>query len=209
VALVIPVQEKRAPKRFNEKVYRPGRKWLKDNGHPLRGPIPKNANGKNAFELPTYWRACLDELYRRYDGVCAYTSIYIDRVTGARSSDHFIAKSTALEHAYRWRNLRLASGKINGRKGIFDDILDPFEIRQETFLLDLGTGEIFPNPGLLAADRAKAQTTIDRLLLDDPDCRQRRREFFDYYRTGEISDAHLRKMCPFVWYEVHRQRMGR
>lgn len=67
-------------------------------------------------------RLCrLKDLYDRYEGVCAYVSIYIDRVTGSRSVDHFIAKSSAVEHAYRWSNYRLACGKINGRKGVFGD----------------------------------------------------------------------------------------
>jgi hypothetical protein len=206
---VIPVEQKPAPKGFNEKVYQPGRKWLKEHGHPLRGAIPKDAHGNPAFELPPYWRACLDDLHRLYDGVCAYICIYIDKVTGARSADHFIAKSTAIQHAYRWRNLRLASVKLNGKKGIFDGILDPFEIRPETFLLDFATGEIYPNPGLSAADRAKAQTTIDRLGLDDAEYQARRLEDFDDYRAGEISDAYLKKRSPFVWYEVHRQKMER
>jgi hypothetical protein len=206
---VIPVEQKPAPKGFNEKVYRPGRKWLKDHGHPRRGAVPKDAYGKPAFELPPYWRACLDDLHRLYDGVCAYICIYIDKVTGARSADHYIAKSTAIEHAYRWRNLRLASVKLNGKKGIFDDILDPFEIQPETFLLDFATGAIYPNPGLAAADRVKAQATIDRLGLDDAEYQARRLEDFDDYCAGDISAAYLGKKSPFVWYEVHRQKLDR
>jgi hypothetical protein len=206
---VIPVEKKPAPPGFNQKVYRPGRKWLRDRRLPLRGPIPKDRNGKESFELPAYWRACLDDLHHRYDGVCAYVSIYICRVTGARSADHFIAKSTAIEHAFHWYNLRLASGKINGRKGIFDDILDPFEIQPETFCLNLATGRIYPNPGLPRDLKDKAQITIDRLGLDDADCRARRLEYFQEYCSGEINDAHLKKRCPFVWHEAHRQGLNR
>jgi uncharacterized protein (TIGR02646 family) len=206
---VIPVTPKPAPPGFNANVYRKGRKWLEDRNYPLRGPIPKDKDGKDSFALPDYWRAHLRDLHRRYRRVCAYVSIYIDDVTGARSADHFIAKSTAIEHAYRWRNLRLACGKVNGRKGIFADILDPFEIQPETFLLNVVSGRIYPNPALPAADVTKAQVTIDRLGLDDSDCRGRRKTFFRDYCSQDISDAHLKKMCPFVWYEVHRQKLNR
>ena len=204
---MIPVQRKPPPAGFKIKVYDPGQKWLNDHGYPLHGPIPKDKNGKDEFDLFPYWRACLDDLHRRYRGVCAYVSIYIHRVTGARSADHFIAKSTRIEHAYRWRNLRLASAKINGRKGVFADILDPFQIQPETFFLDLVTGEIYPNPGRPRDLQDKARITIDRLGLDDAACRAARAEYFDDYCKRDISDRHLRRMCPFVWYEVHRQKM--
>lgn len=204
--LVIPVQEKPAPKRFNEKVYRPGLAWLKANNL-SRGPVPKDKDGKATVELHPYWRECLDDLHKRYRGVCAYTSIYIDRVTGARSVDHYIAKSSAVEHAYRWRNFRLACAKINGRKGTFDDLLDPFTIQPQTFVLDLFTGAISTNPALPQPLLDQAQTTITRLGLDDGDCRAMRIEFFDDYRTGAITAAYLKKKCPFVWYEIRRQGM--
>ena len=203
---MIPVKRKPVPKGFNTKVYRPGRRWLKAKGLPLHGPVPKDKDGK-AIPLEPYWRECLGELHDRYGGVCAYVSIYIDRVTGSRTVDHFIAKSSAIEHAYHWSNFRLACGKINGRKGIFDDLLDPFEIKKGTFHLNLLTGAIFPNPALLQPLKDQAQTTIDRLGLDDADCRSDRLEFFDDYRKKEITDSYLRKKCPFVWFEVHRQKM--
>lgn len=204
---MIPVKRTRAPKGFNEKVYHPGREWLRQQGHPLRGPVRKDKDGE-PIELKPLWRECLKDLYDRYEGVCAYVAIYIDRVTGSRSVDHFIAKSSAVEHAYRWSNYRLACGKINGRKGVFDDLLDPCEIQAETFLLNLFTGKIYPNPGLSQDIRDQAQRTIDRLGLDDADCTLDRLQFFDDYRAGKINDVYLRERCPFVWYEVHRQGMA-
>ncbi|MRG98469.1 hypothetical protein [Polyangium spumosum] len=205
---MIPVQPRGQPKGFNQKVYRPGVKWLRNNNLPRRGAVPKGADGKNV-ELHPYWRHCLDDLYRRYRGVCAYAAMHIPRTTGARSTDHFIAKSSAIEHAYRWRNLRLACTKVNARKGAFDELLDPFEIAPDTFHLNLFTGSIFPNPALAADLKHRAQTTIERLGLDDEDCRKDRRDYFDDYRMGETSEAYLKKRCPFVWYEVHRQKLKR
>ncbi|XXT24329.1 hypothetical protein WME94_22605 [Sorangium sp. So ce429] len=205
MGFVIPVQQRRAPKGFNEKVYRPGRRWLKENGHPLQGPA--RARDGRLIDLRPFWRECLDDLHKRYGGICAYVSIYIDPVTGSRTADHFIAKSSAIEHAYRWRNLRLACSKLNGRKGIFDDLLDPFQIQPETFHLNLLTGAISPNPALPQQLKDQAQTTIFRLGLDDPDCRARRLKYFDDYHRKDITEKYLKEHCPFVWCEVHRQGM--
>lgn len=203
---MIPVQRKAAPKGFHAKVYRPGRSWLKSNQLPLRGPVPKDTNGKS-IELSPYWRECLDDLDRRYGSICAYVSIYIHPVTGSRSVDHFIAKSVAIEHAYRWSNFRFACMRVNGRKGIYNDVLDPFEIQPETFFLNLSTGKIYPNPNLAQAILLKAESTILRLGLDKAGCRTARLEFFDDYHRKACSEEHLKKHCPFVWYEVHRQKL--
>jgi hypothetical protein len=173
---------------------------LKENSLPLSGPVPKDE------KLKAFWVECLDELYEAYEGVCAYVSIRINRVTGARSTDHFIAKSSAIEHAYRWANYRLVCLKMNSRKGMFDDVLDPFEIDERTFVLNIANGAISPNPELEDDLRQRAQDTIDRLGLDDEeDCRRTRREYIDSYLNGHITTDYLRRECPFVWFEMGRQ----
>jgi uncharacterized protein (TIGR02646 family) len=173
---VIPVQQQPPPSGFYRNVREPARRWLKDSNMPLSGPVPKDR------ELKAFWTECLDDLYAAYDGVCAYVSIRINRVTGARSTDHFIAKSSAIEHAYRWSNYRLACQKMNSRKGTFDALLDPFEIGERTFVLNLLDGSIKPSPDLDEETRKRAQDTIDRLGLDDEeDCRRQRREYLTNY----------------------------
>ena len=169
--------------------------------------MPKDKDGKMR-ELKAYWQGwCLDQLHRRYEGVCAYTSLYIPRSTGARSIDHYVAKSSAIEHAHCWSNFRLACTKMNGRKGTFDDLLDPFTLAPETFHLELLTDKVLPNLALPEDLRQQAQTTIDRLGLNDGDCWQDRLEYFDDYRNKHIDEAYLKKRCPFVWYEVRRQKL--
>jgi hypothetical protein len=197
---VIPVAQRGAPRGFNKKVYRPGRRWLRAEGLPLSGPLPPQAK-----PLSPYWRRILPELHRRYSGVCAYVCVYIEVVTGGRSADHYIAKSRALEEAYRWRNYRLAATRMNSRKCDYTDVLDPFAIAAETFHIELAIGRIFPNPGLDPVTLKRAQDTIDRLGLDDEDCRRTRRDYFEDYRTHHIDDDYLKRKCPFVWLEVHRQ----
>lgn len=198
---MIPVRPRLAPAGFNQKVLRPGREWLKQKGLPKSGPVP------TGVQLEPVWQKCLEDLYRKYDGICAYVSVHIERVTGARSVDHFVAKSLAIEHAYRWRNYRLACQKMNARKASFDFVLDPFDVQAGTFVLNLIDGSIKPGLSLDVSLRQRAQDTIDQLGLDDGDCRTLRRDYFTDYIGGHVSSDYLRRRCPFVWEEAARQSL--
>jgi uncharacterized protein (TIGR02646 family) len=196
---VIPVKPQPAPPEFDAKVRQPGQRWLQDAGLPVSGSVPEG------IQLRPYWRECFDELHRAYGGICAYVSVYIDRVAGTPTVEHFVAKSAALEAAYEWSNYRLACAKMNSRKRAFDDVLDPFELAEGTFVLELVSMKIAPNPALSPPDRERAQATIDRLGLDDAECRRVRAEYFDEHRAGHIDEDYLRRKCPFVWHEIQRQ----
>lgn len=198
LARLIPVAPQPEPADFDARVRQPGLNWIRAQGLDLANPMPTGTT------LKPCWRDCLKELHKVYGGVCAYACLYIPRTTGARSVDHFVAKSSALDQAYEWSNYRLACAKMNARKNAFDDVLDPFALVPETFRLNLFTGAISPNPTLERQESRAAQQTIDRLGLDDPDCREDRREFFDEYTSGEISEAQLQRRAPFVWQEAQR-----
>ena len=196
---MIPVPPQTAPPDFEIKVRTPGRTWLTDHAIPLDQPPPK------ASDLPTYWRATQKDLWSAYSGVCAYLCIYFEWPLGAHSTDHFIAKSTHAGQAYEWSNYRLSCLGMNRSKNRFDDILDPFELHPNTFVLNLASGEISPAPGILAAIKRMATKTIDRLKLNDPETQRMRAEHFTDYCSGEISEAYLKRKSPFVWYEAQRQ----
>ncbi|MBW7863763.1 MAG: hypothetical protein H3C30_05035 [Candidatus Hydrogenedentes bacterium] len=196
---MIPVQPKPEPLDFDRKVRQKGLAWLRRKGLPNAGPVP--AGNK----LEPYWRACLDELHRAYDGICAYMCIYIHPVTGSATVDHYIAKSNDVSRAYEWNNYRLACGIMNSRKRDFSDVIDPFHMQDETFHLDLATGSIYPNPSLDAQSKQDADNTIQRLDLDDAECRKARTDCFTEYIDGKINGAHLKKTSPFVWKEADRQ----
>lgn len=151
---MILVRRRLAPKGFNKKVYRPGCRWLRENNLPPSGPVPQGR------ELRPYWRRILNDLHHRYGGVCAYVCVYIDVATGARTVDHYIAKSRAIEEAYRWRNYRLASARMNGRKCDYTDVLDPFAMPTDTFHIELVSGRILANPALQGSLLLHAQRTI-------------------------------------------------
>lgn len=199
---MIPVQKQPEPDDFDQKVRQKGRKWLTDHGLPTHGPVPKGT------ELQPYWRDCLPQLRSSYKGICAYVCMFIDPITGSAAAEHFVPKSRAVEHAYEWSNYRLACSKMNSRKHVFDDVLDPFNIKDGTFCLELWSGRIYPSPKLSASESKVAQDTIDRLGLDDADLRQRRTDWLESFRRGTtdgISLGYLKTHCPFVYQELIRQ----
>jgi len=199
VGRVIPVHPAPEPADFDEKVRQPGLRWLQNHGLPLSGPVPPGT------QLDPAWRACMKQLHRAYGGHCAYVSCYIEPVTGHRTADHFVPKSRHVELAYEWSNYRLACGKLNARKQNFEDVLDPFEIEERTFELNLCLGSIHPSPRLPGAQRQVAEATLQRLRLDDGECRRMRKDLIDSYVTGQIDEDILRRYSPFVWYEMRRQ----
>lgn len=205
MALVIPVPPRPEPPRFDGEVRQPGLRWLQEHG------IPLDARLAPATTIHPYWRECLDDRHRSYDGICAYLCIFIERCTGGTSVDHFVAKSMRAGLAYEWSNYRLACATMNARKGPFDDVLDPFEMAPDVFRLELVTGRIYCNPGLSPSERKAADATIVRLGLDDPLCREMRaRRFRDYITARGPSEnppleQHLRRTAPFVWLEAKRQ----
>ena len=198
---MIPVTPQPEPADFDKNVRKPGRKWIAQSGLDPIKPVPKNT------KLPTYWTKTLPELRRVYGGVCAYVCIYIELVTGSPSVEHFVPKSRALNQAYEWDNYRLACTKMNSRKRDFLDVLDPFTLAAGWFQLNLLDGSIFPNSALTAAQRKKTQATIDRLKLDDAECRELRLSHFNDFVAREITSTYFRKRSPFVWLEAQRQGM--
>jgi hypothetical protein len=196
--VVIPVQLQPEPPEFDKLVRQPGQRWITKHQLNPHAPLPQGT------KCPDYWCKCLDDLYHAYGGICAYASMYIDRVTGARSTDHFVAKKSDVNLAYEWDNYRLACSRINTQKGTKDDIFDPFLLAPNTFFCNPMDGSIFVNPGLDVEDKAIAQNIIMRLLLDDPIFREARLEYIDQYLQNADGPYLLRK-SPFVYYELQRQ----
>ncbi len=156
-------------------------------------------------ELPAYWQACLDELHDRYGGICAYLAVFFERTTGAGSVDHFHPKSLRPDLAYEWCNYRLACSAINSCKWNSTNVLDPFEVKDGWFYLELVSGKIFPNPQLPTSLQEKIYKTIKRLKLDNLAHNELRARHYQYYCEGWISKVFLEKYSPFVWKEADRQ----
>ena len=196
---MIPVVEQPEPAVFDATVRQKGLAYLEKKGFSLDQPLPPKA------DIEPYWRACLTDLHQSYNGVCAYLGVYFERVMGGGSVDHFIAKSNHAGLAYEWSNYRLACSTMNSRKRDYDDVLDPFYLSPGLFRLQLSSGRIYPNPRLEAQAMRVVEQTIERLSLDDPQCRELRASWYQDYLEHGLPSDYLKKKSPFVWHEANRQ----
>lgn len=196
---MIPVAAQPEPVDFDVQVRKKGLSHLKKKGIPLNQPVPPKT------EIEPYWRACLTDLHQAYSGICAYLGVHFERVMGGGSVDHFVAKSADAGLAYEWSNYRLACSTMNSRKREYSDVLDPFYLAPDLFRLQLSTGHIYPNPRLAAAPMRLVEQTIERLGLDDTQCRDLRASWYQDYLEYGLPADYLKKKSPFVWYEASRQ----
>ncbi len=225
---MIHVEPAAEPSSFNDTVRVPGRRAIAEmvgknpevprtEGKPYaqRSRRIKHPNGTTttlpvireedllAAEFPSFWKKALDDLMEAYARICAYSCFRIHPVTGARSVEHMAPKSRAWDQVYEWSNYRLASSRLNARKRDFSDVLDPFEVENGWFELELVGFQVRPAPGLGPETRAQILATIERLGLDD--FRNSRARDAELYWSGEISFAHLMEESPFVAAELRRQ----
>jgi len=158
-----------------------------------------------------YWRKSLGDLYDTYDGICAYCASWTKRATNIstpqdNSVDHFIPKSAEPSQAYEWSNFRLCRSRLNMRKDIHRDVLDPFTLNPGWFNLDFRTFLLVPNPTLTALDRKRVEATIDRLQLnDDNDYVNERIGAVRQYCLGKATLPLLLNRYPFIAVEMRAQ----
>ena len=155
-----------------------------------------------AFE--PYWTAAISWLMDAYHRVCAFCCFRI-HASGSPSADHMVPKSKAWDRVYEWSNYRLATLRMNSLKQHHSDVIDPFEVQDGWFALELIFGQIIPGP-VAANDPVLAQRvheTIDRLRLNDL-ALERLRDI-EAYQDGDVSFSRLREESPFVAAELRRQ----
>lgn len=196
---MIHVAAQPEPPDFDRNIRQKGLAWLRKKSIKLNAPLPPGT------KIPSYWRQCLDTLYNVYKGHCAYLAVFFENTSGCGTVDHFIPKSQSPALAYDWHNYRLACSRINSRKRNFTDVLDPFQVQDGWFHLELVTGHIFPDPQLPEKQQQAVQKTIDRLKLDDPANREMRARHYQGYCEKTYTEEHFKKYSPFVWLEAKRQ----
>lgn len=187
---MIRVNIKPPPNNFEVLVAAPGRRFLNSV------PRPRGKQWVNR----EYWRNVLGYMMTEYDGICAYTSLWIkpDQPT----VDHYISRNNNPTLAYEWSNFRLARWRVNTRKNKNENVIDPFNLSDNWFILDFTTFEIHPNSELIEEDRLLVLDTIKKLDLNHLDYCDAREAWFDAFRD-DIEK--LRSKSPFMAHEAVRQ----
>ena len=190
---MIPVAPQNEYPGFDAQVRQPGAAFL------LQCPNPSSKD----FKKKNYWTRAAKEVHAAYAGVCAYTAMYLPE---QGSVDHFFPTSTHPQLAYEWSNYRLASGRVNTTKSNQSDIVDPFEVQDDWFFIDIPSCILKPNPNLEKPIRARIAGTINGLRLNSDDAYvQERCNILMEYAREEIALGFLTRRYPFLAKELARQ----
>ena len=189
------------PAAFDSTVRQPGLRALER----LAGDHGGAKDAIPASRFPPYWRRSLEDLLAGYGRICSYLCLYIPRGTGARSVDHMIPKSTRWDQTYEWLNYRLACSLMNARKNDASSVLDPFDVEDEWFVLELVAFQVLPADSLAGPIAESVERTIERLRLNDAECCEAREEYAEDYWRQEIALEYLVRHAPFVANELRRQ----
>ena len=196
---MIFVREQPEPPRFDAEVRTPGQKFLRHTRNPTT----------DEWRSRAYWRKVLMELHDAYKGVCAYTCHRIAYDTGSSTVDHFVAKSIEPTLAYEWSNYRHVCGRMNGRKGPYQDVMDPFRLPRNVFELDFPSLQVLPSTEHGDDLVEQAESTIKRLGLNDELSVKARWVYVREYCTSHISLDFLERNAPFIFQEIVRQNLER
>lgn len=191
---MIPVQPRPEPPSFRTNVKDPGMRFLASVPNPTR----KNWKDNN------FWRICFDDLYREYHGICAYLGLWINNHDA--TVDHFCSKSAYPQQAYDWENYRLSCKIANENKGD-NDILDPFQIERDWFILDFPSLQVMANHNLLCEyERILVNHTIYHLKLNDEYFIKDRLAWIRLY-IENLDFSFIEQLAPFIAYELRRQHL--
>lgn len=190
----------------------------KRSGRP-RKVVATCVNDIPAEKLPPYWQGwCLEQLRSAYKQTCAYLGMRIHESTGDATVDHFLPKSRNQNSAYEWSNYRLATGDVNTAKDEAP-VLDPFEIENGWFVLDIGDFHVKPADELDVDLKVRVADSIRTLRLNERNYVDSRARYHDeYLGLGEDFDKgglqplplwQLDRECPFVSAELGRQGLLR
>jgi hypothetical protein len=98
---------------------------------------------------------------------------------------------------------------VNSSKGNQIHILDPFDIENDWFYIDIPTCLLRPNPDLGKDLRARIKGTINSLRLNqDDNYVQERCNILIEYACGDISKNFLQRRYPFLAKEIDRQGLA-
>lgn len=195
---MITVQPAPAPANFINLVQNPGVLSLVSDGQNLDDTPTAN------YKYKAHWIKVIPYALEVYMNTCAYFGIHIPDNSGSAEIDHYLHKSKhATRLAYDWNNYRLACKKANSKKGT-KQVLDPFSVQDDWFLLNLNSGFLSLNLTLIPAglqDLARYTISTQGLALNRASLVKERREWYNMYRGGLNAEL-LAKLCPIVYRQV-------
>lgn len=189
---MIPVAKVKKPKDFDTRVKVPGDKWIKANPGAAR-PNP-------------LWTPYTSTLADGFSKRCGYAAMH-DPTGG--TVDHYLSFKNHPNLAYDWGNYRFASGTLNSSKRNADDtVLDPFEVGENWFEIELPSLQMRVTDAVPQAYRAKAEYTLKRLKLRDGERVIRwRQSWYELYLSKELTLDGLRKMAPLIAAAVEKNQV--
>lgn len=195
---VLPQPE---PANFNDRVRKPGNKFLNKRLNPTVAPTNKE------YKSRSYWTRALPDLHEAYNHICAYSCEKIPLIVGNKQVDHYIPKSQSpYQLAYEWSNYRLAAGQLNTWKST-DSVLDPFIVQDGWFIMQFPSLQVIPASAKDLPNNVtqkQIQDTIDVLHLNDPMFERVRKGHLDLYCTNN-DFSYLLSTSPFIAKELARQ----
>lgn len=160
-----------------------------------------------ADKFPPLWRKALDDMLIKYDRRCAYLSMYIHHATGSPTVDHVLPKSYAWNLVYEWSNYRLCAAIVNSKKNDLLTLVDPFDVDQGWFELNLATFHVQRGANAPELHWEKIDATLP--VLNIRDCCKEREEYIYRYRLGPANRGidlfYLEDRAPFIAFELRRQ----
>jgi hypothetical protein len=179
------------PADFDVKCRQTGNNWLTSN------PV-KNKG------FPGYWTKFDAELEAGFHARCGWWAMRIESGT----VDHYFSKSkSANRHLiYEWKNYRHAAGTVNSSKKNLDGaVLDPFEVGDGWFEVNLASMELTWTSSLPANLRTKAELTLKKLhLAKGAKVKRNRKRWYENYKCRKITMDGLKDIAPLVAAAVEK-----
>jgi hypothetical protein len=191
IRVASPIAE---PATFDAECRQQGRAWLATHPNPARRPHD-------------YWSPFREDLREGFGRRCGYLAMFLPDGT----VDHFISWDTCkvtnrARLAYEWSNFRFVAPALNSKKGVLDDrILDPFEVQDDWFEVEIPSLVLRMTDAIPPALRDKAKLTLDKLGLEQGrNAVLLRWEWYEKYRRGGEPMQELELDAPLVARAIQR-----
>ena len=151
--------------------------------------------------LRDFWTPFQPDLATGFTNRCGYKALW----DLAGTVDHYLSCNNHRTESYQWANYRYASGSINSSKGTHDAaILDPFQVQDDWFVVDLLTMQLLPTAAIPPHERARADFTLLQLKLrHGTKVKRQRRVWYEMFKQGvfgaaSAAIANLRVFAPQI-----------